>query len=152
MPSSFGVAQEVYEDQAAAYASASLGGGIDVIQVLGGGAVLQGYTLGGLTYGSKIMQDNITAKAGGGQNTGPLVTGSGMRITTVVNSGDSVQLPPALPGYAIVIVNDASANPANVFPASGEQINTNGLNAAFSLATGTPTIFYCFTKGAWRTK
>jgi Na+/H+ antiporter NhaC len=62
----------------------------------------------------------------------------------------------------ITILNKATANPCNVFPASsgqggasgGDKINALSQNTAYSLAASTtaPTIFYCFTTGVWQTK
>jgi hypothetical protein len=45
----------------------------------------------------------------------------------------------------------------NVFPAVGETINGAAANAALSVAAvngggAGPTIFICFSNGAWRTK
>jgi hypothetical protein len=110
-------------------------------------------------------QDNITATPSGTQTTSLMLAQQQSRITTVAASGDGVRLPPAIPGAAVTVLNDAAVNPCNVFPASaaqggiagGDKINTGSANAAFSLVSqvgsGTgPTIFYCFSAGTWRTK
>jgi hypothetical protein len=151
MGSKIGTAQEVYRDPT--ISPSSVGGGLDIIQVLdSSGAVAQANTLGGLVYGNKTTQDNITAKAGGNQGNGtPILPVTIARLTTVVNSGDAVTLPPSQTGFAIALINDG-AQPANVFPSPGDQINSQGVNNSFSLATNTPTIFYCTSSGLWRTK
>lgn len=106
-------------------------------------------------------QDNITATPSGTQATAAVLQQQQNRITTVASAGDAVRLPPAIPGAAIVVVNDAAANAANLFPAGatqggvtgGDKINALTQNTAFSLTVAAgPTIFYCFTLGTWRTK
>ena len=106
-------------------------------------------------------QDNITATPSGTQANSLVLQQQQSRITTVATAGDGVRLPPALPGAALVVVNDAAANAANVWPASttqggvagGDRINVLAQNAAFSLTVALGvTIFYCFTLGTWRTK
>jgi len=83
------------------------------------------------------------------------------RITTVAAAGDSFRLPPAQPGAAVVVVNDAATNAANVWPSSqaqggatgGDKINALAANGAFSLTVALGvTVFYCFSPGQWRTK
>jgi hypothetical protein len=118
---------------------------------------------GGAFFAS--WQDNITATPTGSQSTSLLLTQQNNRITTVTTTGDGVRLPPAIPGAAIVVLNDAAVNPCNVWPSSatqggiagGDKINTGAANAAFSLAAsagaaGGPVIFYVFSAGTWRTK
>lgn len=106
-------------------------------------------------------QDNITATPSGTQATSVLLAQQQNRITTVATAGDGVRLPPAIPGAAIVVVNDAATNAANIWPSSaaqggitgGDKINVGAPNAAFSLTVALGvTIFYCFTLGTWRTK
>ena len=63
-------------------------------------------------------EDNITATASGTQTTSRLLKQQQSRITTVTTAGDGLRIPPAIPGAAIVVVNDASANAANIFPSS----------------------------------
>jgi len=83
------------------------------------------------------------------------------RITTVAAAGDSFRLPPAQPGAAMVVVNDAATNAANIWPSSqaqggvtgGDKINALAQNGAFSLTVALGvTVFYCFSAGTWRTK
>lgn len=96
-------------------------------------------------------QDNITAKAGGGQQTNtPLNASISLhRITTVANANDSVTLPPALAGSLYVLTNAAAANSMNVFPSKGDSINALGANNAFAMAAGKVAIFICVTAGQW---
>ena len=106
-------------------------------------------------------QDNITATSGGTQANSFVLLQQQNRLTTVGGAGDGVRLPPAIPGAAIAVVNDAATNAANVFPAGaaqggvtgGDRINALAQNAAFSLTVALGvTIFYCFSAGTWRTK
>jgi hypothetical protein len=114
-----------------------------------------------LFYGSAL--DNITASPtpNNTQAGALLIQNSQNRITTVAAAGDSVRLPPAVPGASIVITNDATTNAANVWPSSqaqggaigGDKINALAANASFSLTVALGvTIFYCFSAGTWRTK
>lgn len=98
------------------------------------------------------VQDGLTAKAGGGQNGGVNMTKLLNRIATVGSAADSVQLPSAIAGVTLTIMNGAAVNSMNVFPATGEAVNALGANAAFAMAAGALNIFYCFTNGQWFTK
>ena len=93
--------------------------------------------------------DNLTAHAGGGQASALALTAMLNRVTTVATGGDSVRLPASAAGMQIVVVNAAAANSMNVFPATGEQINALGANAAFAEAAGKTATFYCATAGQW---
>jgi hypothetical protein len=114
---------------------------------------------GGAFYSSS--QDNITATPGGTQATSAMLAQQQNRITTVTTAGDGLRLPPALSGAAVVVVNDAAANAANIWPSSqaqggasgGDKINALAANTAFSLTVALGvTVFYCFSNGTWRTK
>lgn len=85
--------------------------------------------------------DAITAHAGGGQGSAVLLTSDINRVTTVGSAGDSVVLPAAVVGMEITVTNAAGVNSMNVFPASGEQINAAGANAAFAVAAGKTAVF-----------
>ncbi|SRR6266699_6097665 len=138
-------AREVYLDQ---------GENLDLVQIVGlGGSILLGEAFNGQMYGTSMATDSIVAHAGGGQaNAVALITPLN-RIITVASAGDSVRLPVSARGNVIMVVNDATTNAANVFPATGEAINAGAANAAFSLTVALgPTLFYCFTAGLWRTK
>jgi hypothetical protein len=116
---------------------------------------------GGQFYGSAL--DNITASPtpNNTQAGASMINNSQNRITTVAAAGDSLRLPPAIAGAAIVVVNDATTNAANIWPSSaaqggaagGDKINALAPNAAFSLTVALGvTVFYCFSAGTWRTK
>lgn len=148
-----GAARQVFEDR---------GEQIDASQILlVGGSIAAGQTYNNQLYGQSMAQDSVTANAGGGQQTSgaSLVKGPLIRVTTVATAADSITLPPAIRGMEITVVNDAAANSMNVFPNVGETINNGAANAAFAQAASNngaiavaPSIFICFSNGAWRTK
>lgn len=96
-------------------------------------------------------QSGITASATQTQAAGTPITASQVQISVCAVSGNACTLPPAKAGMEITVINNG-ANASGIFPAVGDQINALGVNAVFSLATGTPTIFYCFVVGQWVTK
>lgn len=104
-------------------------------------------------------QTALTASATQTQAAGTPITAMSAQITTCAVAGNAVTLMPAIAGMEITILNNG-ANACNVFPASqagggvagGDKINAGAQNAAFSLATATPTVFFCFSTGVWTTK
>lgn len=98
--------------------------------------------------------DSITARAGGGQALGTLLTAQQNRVPTVVTAADSVKLVVSQKGIQQMVTN-ASANSLNVFPNDGgtgtEAINALGANAAFALGAGKTVTFVCYTAGIWHT-
>lgn len=92
--------------------------------------------------------NGLTAKAGGGQSGATLCSADISRFTTVATAADSGLLPAALPGMALNVSN-AGANSMNLFPATGEQINALGANAAFAVAAGKSVELYCAVAGQW---
>jgi len=108
-------------------------------------------------YGTFSTVDSITAFAGGGQASAVLLTAMQNRVTTVGSAGDSVRLPPAVPGMEITVINAAAANSMNVFPASqaqggksgGDAINALSQNTQFAVASNKVATFYCCTLGTW---
>lgn len=93
--------------------------------------------------------NGLTAFAGGGQTNGTLCTAVLNRFTTVATAGDSGKLPPSGVGMQITVSNAAAANSMNLFPATGEQINALGANAAFAIAAGKSAVLSCAVAGQW---
>lgn len=91
----------------------------------------------------------ITAFAGGGQGSAVALTSSINRVTTVGTAADSVKLPAATAGKAVVVINAAAANAMNVFPQTGEIINALSANTAISVAANKVMVFYCAVAGTW---
>jgi hypothetical protein len=95
------------------------------------------------------VTSGITADTGSAQGNGVL-TSSINQIATCANAGDAVTLPAAKPGKVLWIVNDG-ANSADVFPASGDNIDEAGANAAKALAADAEMQFICTSAGHWST-
>ena len=66
------------------------------------------------SFFSESFQDNITANPGGGQAGAFQLTRQNNRVTAVATAGDSIMLPPALPGLEVIVVNHG-ANSMQVF-------------------------------------
>lgn len=103
-------------------------------------------TMSGLFYESAA--DALTAHAGGGQGSALALTAQTNRITTVATAGDSVALPPSVPGLEITVVN-SGANPMQVYGSGTDTIND------VATATGVPQmqnsicIYACSVAGKW---
>lgn len=95
--------------------------------------------------------NGITALAGGGQTGAPVLTQDINRVTTVATAADSVQLPKAVPGISVVVVNAAAANAMNMFPGAGDAINALTANTALSVAANKTLIAFCAVAGVWNT-
>lgn len=90
----------------------------------------------------------ITAHAGGGQANAVPLTSAFNRVTTVATAGNSVRLPPAVPGAQITVFN-RGANSMNVFPVTGQSINALSANASLAVASGASARFACVVAGIW---
>jgi hypothetical protein len=83
----------------------------------------------------------VTAFAGGGQGSATALIHSYNVITVVASDGDSVRLPDTFAINSLVYVkNDDSAQAADVFPASGDNLGA-GVDTAVSLAAGESLTF-----------
>lgn len=97
------------------------------------------------------VADALTAHAGGGQGSGLALTKSINRVTTAATAGDSVVLPAALAGKSITVENSAAANPIDIFPATGDAINTLAVNTAVRINANYMVEFKCSVAGTWVT-
>lgn len=97
--------------------------------------------------------DPISAYPGGGQASGTLIWADVTYVTTVASPGDSVTLSFDIerPRTKLVVFNDG-ANPLDVFPASGSQINDLGVDMAYSLPVSSSAEFSGKTPTQWRTR
>ncbi|MDB5447278.1 MAG: hypothetical protein JWQ97_2595 [Phenylobacterium sp.] len=100
-------------------------------------------------YPTVTAVDALTAKAGGGQAGATVCAAVINRFTTVATAADSGLLPAAKAGMQITVTNAHATNSMNLFPASGEQINSAGANVAFALAAGKTASFTSAANGAW---
>lgn len=105
----------------------------------------------GLFYES--AGDNIVAHAGGGQANATQLTTQTARITTVVNPGDSIALPPSQAGLELLIVNHG-ANPMQVFgnAAEGALIDDIATGTGVSQMSNSIVIYTCASAGKWYTE
>ena len=84
---------------------------------------------------------SITAFAGGGQGSAVALIHSYNVITVVASDGDSVRLPSVFSINSIIYIkNNDSAQAADVFPASGDNLGA-GVDTAVSLAAGESLTF-----------
>lgn len=83
---------------------------------------------------------NIAAFAGGGQGSATHIQSSYVTIITVGTIGDSVRLTDVFTQGQICEVFNDTANAADIFPSSGDDLG-QGVNTAFSLAAGTAARF-----------
>ena len=91
----------------------------------------------------------LTAHAGGTQAAGlPLSqTAPLVQVDTVATNGDSVLLPPAIPGAIMHVYNSGVAT-LDVYGL----LTTDTINdslAAFTMAASTAAIFFCAKTGSW---
>lgn len=96
-------------------------------------------------YFLESLQDNITAKAGGGAG-GFQITTQTSRITTVATAADSVVLPPSTPGLELLVINHG-ANAMQVFGNAGDQIDDQAATAGVSQMANSLVIYTCTSVG-----
>lgn len=101
-----------------------------------------------LTNSTFAATTGLTAKAGGGQSGATALTGNINRITVCATAADSALLPAAIVGRRVSVYNAGAAS-CNVFPQTGESINSGAANAAFAVATTKSAIFECVATGLW---
>ena len=105
----------------------------------------------GLNAGEFIYEsfsDTLTAHSGGGQASALALTSEMNRITTVAAAGDSVRLPASAAGLTIILEN-AGANPMQVYGAGTDTINAVATATGVSQMQGSVVIYTCYTAGAW---
>ena len=113
-------------------------------------------TLGAVTATSVTTTGNntvsvtnaITALVGGAQ-AGTALPSRINRVTTVASAADSVQLPAAVAGRMVTVINAAAANAMAVFPQTGEIINALSANSSISVAANKTIDFSCAVAGTW---
>jgi hypothetical protein len=101
-----------------------------------------------LTNSPFAVTTGLTAFAGGGQGFATALTGNINRVTVCATAADSVKLPAGLVGRKLSVYNAGAAS-CNVFPQTGESINSGAANAAFAVGTTKSAIFECVATGLW---
>ncbi len=103
------------------------------------------------SYWCDSSQDGITAKAGGGQTNATLITTQNSRVTTVAAAGDSIKLPPAVPGLDLIIINHG-VNPMQVFGSGTDTIDDVATATGVQQMQDSTTLYFCLTAGLWYTE
>ena len=96
-------------------------------------------------------QDNIVAKAGGGQALATQLVTQTCRLTTVATPGDSIKLPPSQAGLEILVINHG-ANPVQVFGSGTDTIDDAASAVGVSQMQSSFVLYSCATPGAWYTE
>lgn len=105
-------------------------------------------------YLLESVQDGITANAGGGQTNAFQITTQTARITTVATVGDSIQLPPAVPGLEMLLINHG-ANAMQVYGNYGtgvDVIDDQAFGSGVSQMASSLVIYTCSLSGKWYTE
>lgn len=97
----------------------------------------------------EIVQDTITAFAGGGQTNAIQITGQTSRVSTVATAGDSVMLPEARPGAELIVINDG-ASPMQVYGNGTDTIDNQGATVGVSQMQNSVVIYACVQANKWR--
>ena len=98
----------------------------------------------------KDTNEALTALAGGGQ-TGAIALNTGFNeLTSVASIADSVQLPAAIAGSAVTLIN-SGGNASTVYGKEGRTDTIDGTAGAtgVSQADGANALYVCVTTGAW---
>ena len=89
-----------------------------------------------------------TALAGGGQTGATLMAMMVNNVTTVANVGDSVALPPAVPGLQICLVN-AAVKSMQVYGTGSDTINGVASGTGVSQQGSSAVFYVCTVAGTW---
>ena len=95
----------------------------------------------------KSANIGITANVGSAQGNSPQ-TVELIEIAITGSGGDAITLPSAVVGKQMIIIN-RGANSADVFPASGDNINEAGANTAKALAADASLICVAIDSTHW---
>lgn len=99
----------------------------------------------------ELFQDSVTAHAAGGQANATQLLGEVCRVSTVATAADSVQLPGALPGLTVIVINDAT-NPMQVFGNGTDTIDGIATATGVSQMGQSVVLYICVVAGAWKTE
>jgi hypothetical protein len=123
----------------------------------GNSGILAAYTLNGYPVGTGFFSlpytNNVTAHAGGGQLLAVRITTSVVNVTNVTTANDSIQLPPAVAGLQITVLN-SGANTVAVWVANGSTDQVSGASVV-GLTAGSTGIITCYKSapgGIWNLK
>lgn len=99
------------------------------------------------------VNDNpsLTALAGGGQIGATQLLPGMNEVTVSATNGDSVQLPPAIAGQMVLLVNADAAQNIQVFGKEGRTDTINGTAGATGVTqnAGISALYWCPRDGIW---
>ena len=95
----------------------------------------------------KTVTSGIVADITQTQGQGPL-TSAINEVATVTTTNDTVTLPTAVTGTEVKVINNG-VNALQVFPASGDNINGNGVDTGVSQAAGDNIIYVAYDATNW---
>lgn len=147
----YGQGSDTIDDVAAATGVSQMNGSMTLYAAAAAGAYYSNGIGTGYSgqYPTVSYVNGLTAHAGGGQGSATPCTAVINRFTTVATAADSGVLMASAPGMSVTVTNAAATNSMNLFPASGDQINALGANAAFALAAGKTAQLTCAVAGQW---
>tara|TARA_Y100000310_G_scaffold113816_1_gene112272 strand:+ start:1570 stop:3057 length:1488 start_codon:yes stop_codon:yes gene_type:complete len=107
--------------------------------------------LGGVL--GKTVTDSITAGTTQTQAGATALTTEINRVTVSAVNGDGVKLPSAEAGYEVLVINDDSAQTIQIWPNTGDKIDSGAANAADtnSLAAGASRRYIAVDQTSWYT-
>lgn len=130
------------------------------IRPTAGFALVDGEWLRQLSNGNNVTFGNgITAHAGGGQANATLLSSTlfVQEVDTVASGNDSVMLPLAAAGKAMIVFNKAASSSMNLYanvntnPLTGstDTINNSTNSTAYAITAGQCAMFVCAKNGVW---
>lgn len=96
----------------------------------------------------RSVEAAVTAGTTQTQGGGQTVTGDIVEVSVVANANDTIVIPTAVVGASIFIKNNG-ANTMQIFPASGDDIDGTGVDAAVTLAAGSSVKYYAADATNW---
>jgi len=99
------------------------------------------------TLVANSVNAGVTANTNSSQGDSP-ITQFYTQISVCANPGDAVTLPSAATGMMCIVANDG-ANSADIFPATGDDINEAGVNVAYALAANANALFIAHDATNW---
>lgn len=109
----------------------------------GGPALQDGNALNKLAQLIGSVQNNITAKAGGGKTNATQLNAAKCRVTTCATDADSVKLPPGYPGLEVTIAN-ITAHTVQVFGSGIDTINEIATATGITQVTLKSAVYTCY--------
>ena len=114
-----------------------------------GPRLIPGESVRDLAAGQFNYQNDLVARAGGGQTNATQLMGGVNEILTCASGNDSVKLPRAVPGRTVILANNGAQTTA-IFPLETAGVTIDGA-ASKTLATAKNMILFCISPTEWET-